>query len=120
MMSGTHKALDADHGNDTNKRVEILAAMRERAPGLREVKVTEFAALRTLGQIVEHMRAQGEAGAAAEMQRAHAEIETPTNASAPAGAAPPPGSAPGIHRFATRAVTAAAVGMALPALLAAQ
>jgi hypothetical protein len=45
--------------------VEILSAMRERAPNLPEVKPTELAALRTLGQIIDHMRAAGGAALAA-------------------------------------------------------
>ena len=49
--------LEADLGIDSIKRVEILAAVRERAPGLPEVEATELGRLRTLGQIVEHMRA---------------------------------------------------------------
>jgi malonyl CoA-acyl carrier protein transacylase len=56
--------LEADLGIDSIKRVEILSAMRERAPGLPEVKPTDLATLRTLGQIVEHMRAAGEPAAA--------------------------------------------------------
>ena len=58
-------ALEADLGIDSIKRVEILSAIRERAPGQREVQLTEFAALRTLGQIVEHMRQGSGAGATA-------------------------------------------------------
>src|SRR5205814_740436 len=58
-MLGGHMELEADLGIDSIKRVEILSAMRERAPGLREVKPTELAALRTLGQIVDYMRAHG-------------------------------------------------------------
>src|SRR5204862_399801 len=63
-MLGGHMELEADLGIDSIKRVEILSAMRERAPGLREVKPTELAALRTLGQIVDYMRSHGENGAA--------------------------------------------------------
>ena len=48
--------LEADLGIDSIKRVEILSAMRERAPNLPEVKPTELATLRTLGQIVDYMR----------------------------------------------------------------
>jgi acyl transferase domain-containing protein len=57
-MLGAHMDMEADLGIDSIKRVEILSAMSERAPGLRDVKMTEFASLRTLGQIVEHMRLQ--------------------------------------------------------------
>ena len=56
-MLGAHMELEADLGIDSIKRVEILSAIRERAPGLPEVEPTELGALRTLGQIVEHMRA---------------------------------------------------------------
>ncbi|MFO0659220.1 MAG: phosphopantetheine-binding protein [Polyangiaceae bacterium] len=56
-MLGADMELEADLGIDSIKRVEILAAMRERAPGLPEVKPAELAKLRTLGQIVAHMRA---------------------------------------------------------------
>jgi NADP-dependent 3-hydroxy acid dehydrogenase YdfG/acyl carrier protein len=54
--------LEADLGIDSIKRVEILSAMRERAPGLPEVKAAEMAALRTLGQIVDYLR--GKSGGA--------------------------------------------------------
>ena len=56
--------LEADLGIDSIKRVEILSAMRERAPHLPEVKPTELATLRTLGQIVDHMKAAMPKGAA--------------------------------------------------------
>jgi hypothetical protein len=76
--------------------------MRERAPGLREVKPTELATLRTLGQIVEHMRAHGAGGAPA--------------AAAPAPAQAAAAKAAPIDRFAVRAVPASAVGMAMHGL----
>ena len=60
-MLGAHMELEADLGIDSIKRVEILSAMRERAPNLPEVKPTELATLRTLGQIVNHMKAAGAA-----------------------------------------------------------
>ena len=56
-MLGDDMELEADLGIDSIKRVEILAAIHERAPGLPEVGAAELAQLRTLGQIVEHMRA---------------------------------------------------------------
>jgi acyl carrier protein len=64
-MLGVQMELEADLGIDSIKRVEILSAMRERAPNLPEVKPTELAALRTLGQIIDHMRAAGGAALAA-------------------------------------------------------
>ena len=50
--------LEGDLGIDSIKRVEILAAMQERAPGLPEVEVRVMAKLRTLGQIVDYMNAE--------------------------------------------------------------
>jgi acyl carrier protein len=64
-MLGAQMELEADLGIDSIKRVEILSAMRERAPNLPEVKPTELATLRTLGQIVDHMKAAGGAAFAA-------------------------------------------------------
>ena len=54
-MLGLQMELESDLGIDSIKRVEILSAMRERAPGLPEVNASEMAALRTLGQIVDYM-----------------------------------------------------------------
>src|SRR6185295_9532261 len=62
-MLGLAMELEADLGIESIKRVEILSAMRERAPGLPEVNASEMAALRTLGQIVDYMR--GKSGALA-------------------------------------------------------
>jgi malonyl CoA-acyl carrier protein transacylase len=54
-MLSLEMELEGDLGIDSIKRVEILAALQERFPGLPEVKATEMAALRTLGQIVARM-----------------------------------------------------------------
>ncbi|MEB3328977.1 MAG: SDR family oxidoreductase, partial [Candidatus Sericytochromatia bacterium] len=54
-------ALEADLGVDSIKRVEILGAVQERAPGLPDFDPGEMAALKTLGEIVTFMR-QGLAG----------------------------------------------------------
>jgi NAD(P)-dependent dehydrogenase (short-subunit alcohol dehydrogenase family)/acyl carrier protein len=51
-------ALDTDLGIDSIKRVEILAAVRERVPSLPEFDATAMASLRTLGEIVDYMDAQ--------------------------------------------------------------
>ena len=50
-MLGAHMDLEADLGIDSIKRVEILAALRERAPGLPEVKPEHLGTLQTLGDI---------------------------------------------------------------------
>ncbi len=57
-MLAPHMSLESDLGIDSIKRVEILSAMREQAPGLPEVDAAEMAGLATLGQIVDHMQAQ--------------------------------------------------------------
>ncbi|MBN8615870.1 MAG: SDR family NAD(P)-dependent oxidoreductase [Deltaproteobacteria bacterium] len=58
--------LEADLGIDSIKRVEILSAVRERAPGLPELDPAQLGALRTVGQIVEHLeKALGASGASA-------------------------------------------------------
>jgi acyl carrier protein len=51
-------ALDTDLGIDSIKRVEILAAVRERVPALPEFDTAVMAGLRTLGEIVAYMDAQ--------------------------------------------------------------
>ena len=51
-------SLEADLGVDSIKQVEILAALRERAPGLPEVDAADLARLRTPGAIVEFLGAQ--------------------------------------------------------------
>ncbi len=47
--------MEADLGIDSIKRVEILAAVMEKSPGLPEVNPDELAPLKTLGQIVEKL-----------------------------------------------------------------
>jgi acyl carrier protein/NAD(P)-dependent dehydrogenase (short-subunit alcohol dehydrogenase family) len=47
--------IEADLGIDSIKRVEILGAMRDRFPGLPQLKPEELAELRTLGEIVDYM-----------------------------------------------------------------
>ena len=48
--------LEADLGIDSIKRIEILSALEERLPGTREVDPAAVAALRTLGDVLEHLR----------------------------------------------------------------
>ena len=50
--------LEGDLGIDSIKRVEILSAMDELAPGLPELDITVMAKLATLGQVVEYMNEQ--------------------------------------------------------------
>ena len=101
-MLGMHMALEADLGIDSIKRVEILSALRERAPNLPEVKATELALLRTLGQIVSHMRAAGEP-------------VVPVASSSPVAS-----NSSVVERFAVREVPASPVGLALAGIFDAQ
>jgi acyl transferase domain-containing protein len=84
-MLGMGMELEADLGVDSIKRVEILSTMRERAPGLPEVVASEMAALRTLGQIVDYLRAKSGAPAAA-APPAPAAAAAVAQPAAPAGA----------------------------------
>ena len=100
-MLGLQMELESDLGIDSIKRVEILSAMRERAPGLPEVNAAEMAALRTLGQIVAYM--EGRAGGAVAPQ---AEVA--------AGAAL---KGPAIQRFVLVEEPARACGLVMSGLL---
>ncbi|MEM7587187.1 MAG: SDR family NAD(P)-dependent oxidoreductase [Acidobacteriota bacterium] len=66
--------MEADLGIDSIKRVEILSAMREQQPDLPEVDTARMAELRTLGQIVDFMRADEAATPAAETPIAETSI----------------------------------------------
>ncbi len=57
--------LEADLGIDSIKRVEILSAMNDLAPGLPEVDTTVMAKLATLGDVVEYMNGQLRGGTSA-------------------------------------------------------
>ncbi len=57
--------LQADLGVDAIKRVEILAAFRETAPGLPEVDPRDLAGLRTLRAILDRLNSAAPAGAMA-------------------------------------------------------
>ena len=75
--------LEGDLGIDSIKRVEILSAVQEQAPGLPEVDTTVLAKLQTLGEIVDHMRSS--LGDAAPAASAPAEVVTPSATPAAAG-----------------------------------
>ena len=57
-MLNMEMELEADLGIDSIKRVEILSAMNDLAPGLPEVDMAVMATLATLGQVVEYMNSQ--------------------------------------------------------------
>ncbi len=89
-MLGGHMELEADLGIDSIKRVEILSAVRRSAPGLPEVDPVELGKLRTLGEIIDRLRA---ATGATATPAAPAPVEPAVAAPAPA-AAPAPIPAP--------------------------
>jgi len=98
--------LEADLGIDSIKRVEILSAVREKAPSLPELPAETLGTLQTLRQIVDVYTAQGAPApqAAPEAPVAHA----------PAVAAPAPSA---IHRWELARVPAPLGGpVALPPL----
>ncbi|WP_228031623.1 SDR family oxidoreductase, partial [Streptomyces phyllanthi] len=92
--------LEADLGIDSIKRVEILSALRTRAPRLPEIGIADLGTLRSLGQIVERLRSGGEA--------------SPDAPQGDGESGPAPPAAP--VRSAVRTVEAAAGGLAVRGL----
>jgi malonyl CoA-acyl carrier protein transacylase len=113
-MLTTEMEMEADLGIDSIKRVEILSAMSERVPGLRELKMSDFGHLRTLGQIVEYMNGHGKETPAT--AGASEEDASSTNEALPTNDAPPSDGA-AIKRYALRQITAPAPGVALAGLV---
>lgn len=103
-MLTTEMEMEADLGIDSIKRVEILSAMSERVPGLRDLKMSDIGPLRTLGQIVEYMNGHGNDTDAPSTNEALPTSETSTSGDA------------GIKRYALRQITASAPGVALAGL----
>ncbi|WP_437992503.1 SDR family NAD(P)-dependent oxidoreductase [Sorangium sp. So ce145] len=101
-MLGLQMELESDLGIDSIKRVEILSAVRDRTPGLAEVDASALAQLRTLGQVVDHLRAS--LGPAAV-----------TAGAAPAEPAEEPASTP-LGRWTLVEEPAPAAGLAMPGL----
>jgi malonyl CoA-acyl carrier protein transacylase len=110
-MLGPDMDLESDLGVDSIKRVEILAALRDRTPNLPELDMAKLGALRTLGQIVAHVR---------EVMGSPAQEAPPPEALArlsPKAEAP---KAKGIGRWVTAVHPAKARGLALSGLLSAK
>jgi acyl carrier protein len=72
--------LEGDLGIDSIKRVEILAAVQEQAPGMPEVDASVMSTLKTLGQIVEYMQGLLGSSPAAAAPAAIAAPATPASA----------------------------------------
>ncbi|WP_437690368.1 SDR family NAD(P)-dependent oxidoreductase [Sorangium sp. So ce176] len=98
-MLGLEMELESDLGIDSIKRVEILSSVRDRTPGLSEVDASALAQLRTLGQVVEHLRASLPAAPAATAVNSPAAGARPAVAAAPAVAsAPAPAASAEVER----------------------
>jgi len=119
-MVGLDMDLETDLGVDSIKRVEILSAVTEQAPGLPEVSAARMAGMRTLREMVAYLGEQaGSAAAASEVKPASVESPAPSP-HAVAAASPAPMAQASIGRFALRAVAAPALGLATPGLIAAR
>ena len=55
-MLNESMTLEGDLGIDSIKQVEILAALRERAPALQDLEAADLTRLRTLGAIIAHLQ----------------------------------------------------------------
>ncbi len=119
-LLGLEMDLEADLGIDSIKRVEILAAMRDRVPALPDVNPTEIASLRTLGAVDEFLRRSLEA---ASVVTAKSAASTPPPARVVAAAtvtvtATATGPGPAIERYAVRMSAAPASGLGISSLFA--
>ena len=94
--------LEGDLGIDSIKRVEILAAVQDRAPGMPDVDAGHMGSLHTLGEIVTYMQSLMPASA------------TPPN---PGQLAELPAAGPHLSRYALRMEPLPAAGLAQPGLL---
>ncbi|MEE8312482.1 MAG: SDR family NAD(P)-dependent oxidoreductase, partial [Candidatus Binatia bacterium] len=101
--------LEGDLGIDSIKRVEILSAMTDRAPGLPEVDTTVMARLATLGQVVDYMNEQlGGGPAGTGPTDAHRDADVTVTAPSQAGV----DAAAELGRFVLEAVEKPAHGLA--------
>jgi NAD(P)-dependent dehydrogenase (short-subunit alcohol dehydrogenase family) len=96
--------LEGDLGIDSIKRVEILAAVQEQAPGLPEVDPGKMAALTTLGQIVTYMQ---------DLMGGQPATTPPASIAADIASTPPEN----MGRYALVVEPKAAIGLAQPGLL---
>jgi acyl transferase domain-containing protein/acyl carrier protein len=120
--------LEGDLGIDSIKRVEILAAVDERAPELPKVDRARLGAMRTLAEIVAALGGEVRGtGHGAGEERAHREpaaldpdpmdAASPSIASMQSRAPCPVPHAPLLGRFELDLIAAPATGLAMPGLL---
>lgn len=123
-MLGLGMDLEADLGVDSIKRVEILSAVMERAPGLPEVNTAKMASMRTLAEIVAYLAKEGGLGANGTSEHHKANGKPNGKASESNGAVEgvprPLVESPGVTtlgRQALRAVVSPALGLATAGVL---
>ena len=118
--------LEGDLGVDSIKRVEILAAVDERAPQLPKVDRARLSALHTLREIVDYLVGTGVGGGVGAGGRGHGPLLHSPEPALPASVAATPSNAPtgtlslrhpGIGRYALELISAPATGFAMPGLL---
>jgi acyl transferase domain-containing protein len=121
-MVGLDMDLETDLGVDSIKRVEILSAVTDKAPGLPEVSAARMAGMRTLREMVAYLGEQaGSAPAASQAAGGNGKSQAASSdASISAAPSPAPIAQTSIGRFALRAVPTAALGLATPGLVAAR
>ncbi len=99
--------MESELGIDSIKRVEILAAVQEQAPGLPAVDSSHMGTLRTLGQIVEYMQSLLHGSAAPKLAATSPSEPSPTSV---LSSKAKPSAALG--RYALELVDAPALGLA--------
>jgi len=114
--------MEAQLGIDSIKRVEILAAVQERAPGMPDVDASHMGSLATLGEIVDYMRALMTGTSPGSAPPA---TEAPAPAQAPAPSSEPSATsievqAPTLGRYALELCDAPPAGLTRPGLYAAE
>ena len=122
-MVGLDMDLETDLGVDSIKRVEILSAVTEKAPGLPEVSAARMAGMRTLREMVAYLGEQaGSVAAASEGVGGNGKAQAVGSPalSEPPAPSPEPMVQAAIGRFALRAIPTAALGLATPGLVAAR
>jgi acyl carrier protein len=88
--------MESDLGIDSIKRVEILGSIQDKIPALPEVQGNELAEMRTLGQIIDHLKGKIGGDVSEAASDAPTTVATPDLASAPQFSAAVTGQDPGM------------------------
>ena len=105
--------LEGDLGIDSIKRVEILAAVQDQAPGMPDVDASHMGTLSTLGEIVDYMQSLMPASSAP------VAVDVPAVVAAPSLPAATLAQHPELARYVLSLEPVPAAGLAQPGLLAA-